>query len=60
LNLPLGVLRDLADLIVEGSGRAARLAALVADGVLLTTDHDFDHLGSAGLRVERILEGTLK
>jgi tRNA(fMet)-specific endonuclease VapC len=33
---------------------------LVVEGVLLTTDADFDHLEPTGLRVERILEEQLK
>lgn len=32
----------------------------VVDGVLVTTDGDFDHLPPAGLRVERVLEAQLK
>jgi tRNA(fMet)-specific endonuclease VapC len=32
----------------------------VADGVLLTTDADFDHLSPTGLRVERVLEEQLR
>lgn len=33
---------------------------LVVGGVLLTTDGDFDHLGPTGVRVERVLEASLK
>ncbi len=33
---------------------------LVVEGVLLTTDGDFDHLGPTGVRVERVLEAQLK
>lgn len=33
---------------------------LVVDGVLLTTDADFDHLSPMGVRVERLLEQQLK
>ena len=33
---------------------------MVAAGVLLTTDGDFDHLTAMGLRVERVLEAQLK
>lgn len=34
--------------------------ARLADGILLTTDRDFDHLGSSGIKVERIAEELLK
>jgi predicted nucleic acid-binding protein len=33
---------------------------LVVGGVLLTTDADFDHLATTGVKVERILEELLK
>lgn len=33
---------------------------LCIEGVLLTTDADFDHLVSAGLKVERLPEAQLK
>lgn len=32
---------------------------LVTEGVLLTTDGDFDHLGPLGVKVERVLEHQL-
>lgn len=34
--------------------------ARIAEGTLLTTDRDFDHLGASGIKVERITEELLK
>ncbi len=48
-----GVIMGKNDLWIAATTR-------VLGGVLLTTDGDFSHLDSAGVRVERILESQLK
>jgi predicted nucleic acid-binding protein len=52
-SLTLGVKMGKNDLWIAAT-------TVVIDGVLLTTDADFDHLSPTGLRVERIAEGQLK
>lgn len=52
-SMALGVKMGKNDLWIAAT-------TLVAGGVLLTTDADFDHLSPAGLRVERILEDQLR
>jgi predicted nucleic acid-binding protein len=52
-SIALGVKMGKNDLWIASTTR-------VVDGILLTTDADFDHLAPTGVKVERILEDQLK